>query len=371
MVLLNETEIVSALNDEFVHPQLQVHRILKFSKISKMEFKRFELNEDSLCKQVSLEKNHYVAFTITGKLTVLLASGKVQKVDLYWPKAAIALQGEAILQGDISAITLDNRKFLKKGVDDFLQKEKIAALVYDIISNSPDKGLAYLLDERLPLADLIYDNKGLPPRYKPSYTIENLEIEEFSSSYVKTEEAYAAVQIDGAFNVAGHPNRYQFRTYLCLPLSELANDTYSVLKNEDCKINFSVSNFTFELKMEQVKLKAGEPLILHFTVTNLLPKRNIFLNWHTPFEGFSNNFLDIIHLDSNEEIPYEGILAIRAAPSREHGSYIELEGGESKSTSIDIREAYAIEKKGNYKVIFRPLGGFKQDGFGEARFTLV
>ncbi len=369
--LLNTTEVLSALNKKFAHLQLQPHKILEFKKILEMKFDSFSLYKDPLCKEVSLKKNHYAGFTFSGDLSVILSDGQSHKVHLYWSKAAIPLIGEIKLQGDISAISLDNRKFLKNGVNAFLQKDKIADLVHKIISHSPNTELAYLIDEHLDLADLIYENKELPGSYKPSYQIEELEIEKFSTSYVKTEEANAAVYIEGAFNVVGHPHRYQFGTTLCLPLSTLANDIYSIIKNEDCRISFSVSNFAFELKMEQAEMKANRPLILHFTVTNLLPKRNIFLIWHTPFEGFGNNFLDITHLNSNTKIPYGGILASRAAPSREHGSYIELEAGESKSTTIDIREAYTLTKKGRYKITFRPLGGYGQDGFGETEFTLI
>ncbi|HBH05068.1 MAG TPA: hypothetical protein DDX92_00510 [Flavobacteriales bacterium] len=369
--LLNTTEMLSALNEKFIHPQLQPHKILEFKKIVEMEIDSFSLYEDASCKEVSLEKNHYAGFTFSGDLLVILSDGQACKVHLYWPKAAIPIIGEAKLVGDLSAITLDHRKILQNGVNAFIQKEKITTLVEQIISHSPTIELAYLIDDRLDLADLIYENKALPDDYKPSYQIEDLEIEKFNTAYVKTEEDYAAVHIEGAFNVAGHPNRYSFRTSLCIPLAALKDASYSVVKNDECGMTFSVSNLAFELKMEHEKLPKKKPLNLHFTVTNLLPKRNIFLIWHTPFEGFGNNFLDITHLDSNTEIPYEGILASRAAPSREHGSYIELEAGESKTSTIDIRQAYTITKKGRYKIVFRPLGGFGQEGFGETEFILI
>lgn len=108
--------------------------------------------------------------------------------------------------------------------------------------------------------------------------------------------------------------------------------------------------------MDRPVVSGDHPVIMHFTVTNLLPKTNVFLIWHTPFEGFRNEFLDIVHLESGEVVPYEGILASRAAPSRTNGSYIELHAQASRSASIDLREAYMFSRPGTYRVTFRWLG---------------
>jgi len=109
---------------------------------------------------------------------------------------------------------------------------------------------------------------------------------------------------------------------------------------------------------------------MHFTVTNRLPKTNVFLIWHTPFEGFRNEFLEILHLESGEEIQYEGMLASRAPPSREGGSYIELEADVSRSAAIDLRDAYTFTRPGTYRVTFKELGGRDDDHPASTEFVL-
>jgi len=131
--------------------------------------------------------------------------------------------------------------------------------------------------------------------------------------------------------------------------------------NSDCRVLFRVPTFDYSLRMDRPVVSADDPVIMHFTVTNRLPKTNVFLIWHTPLEGFRNEFLEIVHLESGEAVPYEGMLKKRAAPSRENGSYIELDPEASRCATIDLRQSYTFIHPGTYRVTFRQLGGRDDD----------
>ena len=224
---------------------------------------------------------------------------------------------------------------------------------------SPDDGTAYILDNRLSMADYIYDRKELPDNYKPGYKLEGLTVTDLSPSYVNTAEGYASVNAAGTLAAAGHPNTYSFSTWICLSLESLGAGDYVPVRNENCSVQFNIPVFSFDIKMAKPEFTRGEPLMMDFTVTNLLPKENIFLKWHTPFEGFQNEFLEVTHMESGTKIRYEGILKSRAAPQKGDGSYIEFAAGASESTEIDLFEAYPCSEKGLYHVSF---SGYSADG---------
>ena len=358
---LNSSETLTQLNKSFVNPVLQPSGIETITELTGMKISDYSPCTDSLCSDVSLEKNSYISFTISCRALVKLSSGKVYYTDLYWPKATVSLNSEADFQldGDNTKLSIDNREILKEGLTVFLDIEAVTGLLEKAIITSPDIATAYILDDRLNMADYVYDHKELPSGYKPDYKLESLIVTDLSPSYINTEEDYAAVNASGTLTVAGHPNTYAFSTQLCLSLKALGTGNYVPVQNENCSLQFNIPVFSFNIDMAKPEFTRGEPLMMSFTVTNLLPKENIFLKWHTPFEGFKNNFLEVVHMESGTEIQYEGILKSRSAPSRENDSYIEISGGASKSTEIDLFEAYACNKKGLYNVSFN---GYSVDG---------
>ena len=70
------------------------------------------------------------------------------------------------------------------------------------------------------------------------------------------------------------------------------------------------------------------------------------LKWHTPLEGFRNNFLKVYC--NEEELAYEGIMVKRGDP--DPTSYDLLFPGSSLSASVYLGEAYDISKPGMYRV---------------------
>jgi hypothetical protein len=220
------------------------------------------------------------------------------------------------------------------------------------------------------MADLVYDDRGLSPRYEPSYRITDFTIDTVTPSYVKTEDNYVSVKVTGSFYADEHPDSYHFTVFLCISLASLKAGGAELVENSDCRILIRVPTFEYAIRMDRPEFSADDPVIMHFTVTNRLPKKNVFLIWHTPFEGFGNEFLDIIHVESGEAVQYEGILASRAAPSRKNGSYIELDPEASRCATIDLREAYTFTRPGSYRVTFRQLGGWDDDHPASTEFVL-
>ncbi len=358
---LNSSEMLTQLNSVFVNPVLQPSGIESITELTGVEISDYSPCSDMKRTNVSLEKNGYIGFTVSCRAMVKLSSGKVYYTDLYWPKAAVSLDSDTEVQlgGDYTKLSIDNRELLREGLTGFLKTEAVSAIIETSIKTSPDDATAYILDDKLRMADYVYDHKELPTDYRPDYLIESLIVTDLSPSYVNTEEDYAAVNASGNLTVAGHPNTYSFSTQRCLSLKALGSEHYVPVQNENCSMEFNIPVFSYDIKMTKQEFTRNEPLIMSFTVTNLLPKENIFLKWHTPFEGFKNNFLEVVHMESGEEIQYEGILKSRTAPSRENGSYIEVPAGASKNIEIDLLEAYACSKKGLYKVVFN---GYNTDG---------
>lgn len=89
-----------------------------------------------------------------------------------------------------------------------------------------------------------------------------------------------------------------------------------------------------------------EPVMLTFQITNKDKCDLYVLKWHTPLEGFRNNFLSILH--GNEEIKYKGIMAKRGNPVFD--SYILVPSGDSVESRVDLCRAYDIEAPGRYSV---------------------
>ncbi|HWV71913.1 MAG TPA: hypothetical protein VN040_09370 [Pseudosphingobacterium sp.] len=87
---------------------------------------------------------------------------------------------------------------------------------------------------------------------------------------------------------------------------------------------------------------------LHFNVFNPTEDTLRFTKYHTPFEGFLNNFLTIKDTDGNE-VTYIGPMAKRIMPPVPE-SYVTIAPHDSLSVNIDLRKGYRFEKKGTYTI---------------------
>lgn len=373
--VLNTPALLELINRQLVHPMLLPNPVTAVDGITGAEFSAFSLYGDTEHTKVSATSYGYLGFTIGGRLVVRDTGGAVREVPFYWPRASIALTTPAdappTLEGSLEALQIYPRDVYREDVGRYLKRETVGDLVYELITTRPPTDLAYMLDRRLDVADLVYDDRGLPKRYVPEYRITDFAVDTITPSYVNAEDNYVSVKVTGSFAVDGHSNSYTFTAFLCISLTSLKAGGCELVENGDCRFSVGIPAFEYAIRMDHPEFSADDPMIMHFTVTNRLPKTNVFLIWHTPLEGFRNEFLDIVHLESGEAVQYEGPLVSRAAPRRENGSYLELAAGASKSAAIDLRGAYTFTRPGTYRVTFRRLGGWDDKNPASAEFVLT
>lgn len=98
----------------------------------------------------------------------------------------------------------------------------------------------------------------------------------------------------------------------------------------------------------QHPLHLRDSILLHFTVFNPTEDTLRFTKYHTPFEGFLNNYLTINNADGSE-VTYIGPMAKRIMPPVPE-SYMMVAPHDSLSVNIDLKKGYRFEKKGMYRI---------------------
>ncbi|MBS1251660.1 MAG: hypothetical protein MAG451_00693 [Anaerolineales bacterium] len=83
-------------------------------------------------------------------------------------------------------------------------------------------------------------------------------------------------------------------------------------------------------------------------MTNRTDTELYVLKWYTPLEGIAGEIFRVER--DGQPLSYEGILASRAAPTRD--DYILLSPGESVSAEVDLATAYDFSKAGEYTIDF-------------------
>ena len=72
------------------------------------------------------------------------------------------------------------------------------------------------------------------------------------------------------------------------------------------------------------------------------------LNWYTPLEGIAGEIFQVRR--DGRLLPYQGILAMRAAPRPE--DYVYLVPGASPTAVVDLAQAYDFSQPGTYTIRF-------------------
>jgi len=103
------------------------------------------------------------------------------------------------------------------------------------------------------------------------------------------------------------------------------------------------------LNMDSI-VTLADGLPLRFTVVNPTRDTLRFTEYHTPFEGFMNNFLTITHRDGHD-VPYIGVMTRRVMPPVE-ASFHAVAPGDSVSVEIDLVRGYRFEKPGSYTITY-------------------
>ncbi|WP_454802037.1 protease [Mucilaginibacter phyllosphaerae] len=97
-------------------------------------------------------------------------------------------------------------------------------------------------------------------------------------------------------------------------------------------------------------IKAGDSVLLTFTVKNNTADSLSFCKWHTPFEPPMSKYLDVKD-ETGTDADYKGPMAKRIMPPPA-SSYIKVAGNDSLSVKADLLKSYNITKPGKYTVSY-------------------
>lgn len=370
--IINSEEVMVNLNRQFVFAPFQTDSLLSALKVKNVEFSFPAIYSSPNCDSASLKSNSYYGFSIKCWVLFFTKNEESTEFELYWPKASFNLFEPTLRleRNNKHRISIHSKTFIQQKLEARINGKSLTQSILDYFYMMPNEELAYAFDPKLSIEDRVYESKTLPGNYQNGYSLEKIKLHSISVGSIDSQENCFRVSCIGNLTPTNHDLSYDFSAHFCLSLSSFVKGKYELIETENCSLYIRVRDFDIKLNMVQPVFSEHDPITLEFEVLNLLPKTNVFLKWHTPFEGFMNNFLLIKHLESSVEIPYSGMLKKRAAPTRENGAYIEFGIGETKTVTINIRDAYDITEKGDYQIFFKQLGTFDDENAPFALFTI-
>ncbi len=110
----------------------------------------------------------------------------------------------------------------------------------------------------------------------------------------------------------------------------------------------------------KASFKGADPIAISFSLTNPTDQKVQVLVWRTPFakEGLTENIFVVAGgrttFGSSSQIGYIGPIIKRRPPGPE--DYITLGPGETRTTSVNLSDYYAIYQQGDYSVSYRGAG---------------
>lgn len=100
----------------------------------------------------------------------------------------------------------------------------------------------------------------------------------------------------------------------------------------------------------QPNYRLGDPIFIDFEIENTGVETCQVLKWGTPLEGqFTMSYLSVER--NGEHVPYDGKLVSRGDPPAV--AYIIIGPGEKLKEPVDISEAYAIDRVGDYTITLK------------------
>ncbi|MCH8199330.1 MAG: hypothetical protein IIA54_04580 [Chloroflexi bacterium] len=94
--------------------------------------------------------------------------------------------------------------------------------------------------------------------------------------------------------------------------------------------------------------RAGQPVLLRFTLQSISSITLYILDWHTPLEGLRGRIFRVAR--NGADVPYRGLLAKRGSPTREE--YLEVHPEGLLVAEIDLSTSYDLSQPGRYGVQF-------------------
>jgi hypothetical protein len=114
--------------------------------------------------------------------------------------------------------------------------------------------------------------------------------------------------------------------------------------------------------------KAGDPVMVTFSVYNPSSKELKFCKWDTPFEGFRNSIFDIRN-SQGEEVRYKGVMVRRVMPPPAD-AYMAVAAGKTVNGSIDLLEGYDLKEAGKYTIVYQSGGISGLEKVNDGSFTI-
>lgn len=318
----------------------QAPRVKAIDKVSEVKLTEGALYETDQGGHYALSAApHFIGFTTHAQVAVKLDSGEAVTGRFFAWTLFLPLDesGQPKWEASFSdRWEVDARPWIRGRIDASLDRAKVAALVAARVAAAPGAELLETLDVR-----------------KGGLSVEGVELTE--AKVAGSKDDWATVQVAGLLRLSIGTRRVvpRFVGHVSVELLSLASDAYRLAKGTDAP-RFRVIPFKVVLETDKSKYALGEKIVLKFRVENLLDTPQRFLKWHTPFEGFANDYLDLEPTDGGPKVAYTGMLASRGPPG--DSSYLTLAPGQSASSDIEITGAYPVTAKGEYQLRYKPLG---------------
>lgn len=298
------------------------------------------------------EVPRFIGFTTHAKVKLELDSGEALTVGFFAWKLLLPLDGAGEPKWDPQfreRWEVDSRDWLRKQAEALLVPATAAKLVRAQLSLSPGQQLLAAV--------------GAKPG-RNGFTVEGVEVSAMKIDGIKDDWAVLNVLGQARLNVSGREERPRFQGYLTVKLASLESSEYRLSPDADAP-HFRAFPFAVTLETDKKVYAPGEKIVLRFQVENVMGTPQKFLMWHTPFEGFSNDFLDIEPVGGGDKVGYTGMLASRAPPGPD--DYLKLKPGEKAKSEIELTQAYPVKEKGEYVLRYKPIDSAWAD---ETRFTI-
>lgn len=285
------------------------------------------------------EAPSHIGFCTRARVTLALTAGEPLSTTFFAWTLLLPLDAGGALGDALSSRgtwEVDTRDYLKGLVKAAVDPARLRPLLLRQVQREPGERLLEAFGSKATAAKI---------------RVEDLSVDAVEVDAVKEDTGY--LQVRGAIRVHhdGQAHAYDYRGATTVALSSLASADYREAAGGEAP-RLRLIQFQVGLKTDKKVYHLGEPITLSFTVTNLMACPTRFLMWHTPFEGFRNDFLQIAR-QGGGEVGYSGALVSRAPPDDD--SYLALAPGASRTSEIEITQAYPIAEKGAYTLSYRGL----------------
>lgn len=280
----------------------------------------------------------FIGFTTRAQVGLVLDSGEELTCRFFaWTVFLPVTEGRPVFDARLSERwEIDVRDFVKRQVEHRLDRGRVAATMLERVQREPWPELRAAF--------------GLEAN-QPGPAIVSVDLSAVEVLHVVRGAAGLSVAGELTFGPEQRSAVHRFRGYLPVQIGAMEGAAYALAEGDAPR--FQLVRFNVRLRTDKPVYAPGETVMLEFTVENLLEQPSRFLKWHTPFEGFRNDYLAIRHAGSTEDVPYSGALVSRAPPGED--SYLVLGPRESATSHIDVTEAYPLSEKGTYSLAYKGI----------------